>query len=103
MIGQMGGYALPIWLAIIYLALFGSALGFSWYYQGIQAIGPSRAGVFINLVPVSAVLLAWLLLNETIHLALVVGAVLVTGGVYLTNSGDRREEARGHRRGASTE
>jgi|GEM_PF-11189 len=97
--GQMGGYAFPVWLAIIYLALFGSALGFSWYYQGIQAIGPSRAAVFINLVPVSAVLLAWLLLNETIQLSLVVGAVLVTGGVYLTNSGSRREEARWHGQG----
>jgi drug/metabolite transporter (DMT)-like permease len=91
---QMGGYSLQVWLAIIYLALFGSALGFSWYYQGIQAIGPSRAGVFINLVPVSAVFLAWLLLHETIHLSLIVGAVLVTGGVYLTNSGNRREKAR---------
>jgi drug/metabolite transporter (DMT)-like permease len=91
---QMGGYSLEIWLAIIYLALFGSALGFSWYYQGIQAIGPSRAGVFINLVPVSAVFLAWLLLHETIHLSLIVGALLVTAGVYLTNSGNRREETR---------
>jgi drug/metabolite transporter (DMT)-like permease len=87
---QMGGYILPVWLAIIYLALFGSALGFSWYYQGIQAIGPSQAGVFINLVPVSAVFLAWLLLQETIHFSLIVGAVLVTGGVYLTNSGNRQ-------------
>jgi drug/metabolite transporter (DMT)-like permease len=91
---QMGGYSLEVWLAIIYLALFGSALGFSWYYQGIQAIGPSRAGVYINLVPVSAVFLAWLLLHETIHLSLIVGAVLVTVGVYLTNSGNRQEEGR---------
>jgi drug/metabolite transporter (DMT)-like permease len=91
---QMPTYTFEIWLAILYLALFGSALGFSWYYQGIQAIGPSRAGIFINLVPVSAVVLAWLLLHETMHLSLIVGAVLVTAGVYLTNSGNRREEAR---------
>jgi drug/metabolite transporter (DMT)-like permease len=90
---QMPTYTFEIWLAILYLALFGSALGFSWYYQGIQAIGPSRAGIFINLVPVSAVVLAWLLLHETMHLSLIVGAVLVTAGVYLTNSGNRREEA----------
>ena len=94
---QIGGYPLPVWLAIIYLALFGSALGFSWYYQGIQAIGPSRAGVFINLVPVSAVFLAWVLLRETIHFSLIVGAVLVTGGVYLTNSGNRPEPRSGCR------
>jgi drug/metabolite transporter (DMT)-like permease len=94
MTSQMRTYSVEIWLAIFYLALFGSALGFSWYYQGIQAIGPSRAGVFINLVPVSAVFLAWLLLHEVIHLSLILGTVLVTAGVYLTNSGNRREEAR---------
>jgi drug/metabolite transporter (DMT)-like permease len=48
-------------------------------------IGPSRAAVFINFVPVSGVLLGWLLLDESINLSLLTGAALVIGGVYLTN------------------
>jgi drug/metabolite transporter (DMT)-like permease len=103
MTGEMGGYTLSVWVAIIYLALFGSALGFSWYYQGIQVIGPSRAGVFINLVPVSAVFLAWLLLRETMHFSLIGGAVLVTGGVYLTNSGNRQDRPCGRPQKVFTE
>ena len=77
--------SLSVWLAIFFLGFFGSALGFVWYYEGIRSIGPSRAGVFINLVPVSSVLLAFFLLNEGIDFSLVLGGALIIAGVYLTN------------------
>lgn len=73
------------WACILYLGGFGTAVGFLWYYQGVRALGPSRAGVFINLVPVSGVLLGFLLLQEPLDASLWVGAILVGGGVYLTN------------------
>lgn len=75
----------PAWLAIFYLGFFGSALGFIWYNEGIKEIGPSRAGVFINIVPVSSIVLAFLFLNEAIDLSIILGALMVVGGVYLTN------------------
>ena len=59
-------YSASVWLGVSYLGFFGSAIGFIWYYEGIKAIGPSRAGVFISLVPVSAILLASLILKEVI-------------------------------------
>ena len=73
------------WLSIIYLGVFGTGLGFTWYYQGIRALGPSRAGVFINLVPVNAVLMGWLILSEPIGLSLILGSALVLTGVWLVN------------------
>ncbi len=79
------GLSLRAWACILYLGGLGTALGFIWYYQGIRAVGPSRAGVFINFVPVSGVLLAYLLLGETLDASLWVGAALVGGGVILTN------------------
>jgi drug/metabolite transporter (DMT)-like permease len=79
-----------VWLSVLYLGFFGSALGFWWYYEGIHVIGPARAAVFINIVPISAVLLAWLILNEDIDRSIIVGVVLVTSGVYLTNRGNRK-------------
>jgi drug/metabolite transporter (DMT)-like permease len=81
----IGGFSLTDWAGILYLAFFGTVLGFYWYYEGIQAIGPSRASVFINFVPVSGVFLGWLLLDEVVNLSLLAGASLVVGGVYLTN------------------
>lgn len=78
------GYTLPQWSGLFYLGFFGTVLGFFWYYQGIQTIGPTRAGVFINFVPVSAVVLSFFILGEPVTPALATGAVLVLSGVYLT-------------------
>lgn len=78
-------YPPAAWTGIAYLGFFGSALGFIWYYEGIQTIGPARAGVFINLVPVSSILLASLFLGEGLDLSLAMGALFVISGVYLTN------------------
>jgi drug/metabolite transporter (DMT)-like permease len=73
------------WASIFYLGIFGTVLGFVWYYEGIKAIGPTKAGQFINFVPISALLLAFLILREPVSISLLVGAAFVISGVYLTN------------------
>ncbi|GIZ50445.1 membrane protein [Noviherbaspirillum aridicola] len=83
----------PVFLAIAYLGIFGTVIGFIWYYQGVKAIGPSRTAVFNNLVPVFGILLAALLLGEPVLLSMVMGGLLVVGGVTLTN----RQGAAGRR------
>ncbi|MBE9190392.1 DMT family transporter [Gloeocapsopsis crepidinum LEGE 06123] len=76
---------LATWLVILYLGFLSSALGFIWYSEGVKAIGPAKAAIFINLVPVSAILLAAVLLQEEITLSLLMGGALVVVGVLLTN------------------
>ncbi len=78
------------WTSIAYLAVCGTVIGFVWFYQGVQRIGATRAGLFINFVPISAVILAFLMLREPITWSLAVGAVLVLSGVYLTNRGGKK-------------
>jgi drug/metabolite transporter (DMT)-like permease len=73
-------------LSIGYLGLFGTVFGFLWYFEGIQQIGPARAAVFINFVPVNGVLLGVLLLGEPLNLSLLGGGVLVVVGAYLANA-----------------
>jgi drug/metabolite transporter (DMT)-like permease len=85
MAGNVGSYSVPAWLSIVYLGFFGTCLGFIWYYEGIQEIGPSKAGVFINFVPISAVIMSFFLLGETIDASLLIGAALVLSGIFLTN------------------
>lgn len=79
-------YTASDWLALSYLGVFGTVFGFVWYYQGIKSLGPVKAGLFINFVPVSAVILSYFFLNEPLTFSLVIGAVLVVSGVYLTNA-----------------
>ena len=71
--------------AVGYLGAFGTAAAFVWYYQGVQAIGASRAAVFTNLVPVFGVALAALLLGEPVTGPMLAGGALVVAGVALTN------------------
>jgi drug/metabolite transporter (DMT)-like permease len=85
LVGNLPAFSTVDWASIVYLGVFGTGLGFFWYYQGIKAIGTTRAGVFINLVPVSAVLLGFFILGEPVSPSLLVGALLVLTGLSLTN------------------
>ena len=78
-------YPPAVWLSLLYLGLGGTVLAFVWYYQGIQKIGSTRAGQFINFVPISAILLSAWLLDEHLKFSLLSGVFLVSSGVYLTN------------------
>lgn len=73
------------WLALGYLILFATALGQQAWLYGVKGIGPSRAGVFVNLIPVSALLLSALILGESIGPKEVAGMALILAGVWLVN------------------
>ena len=78
-------YGLLDWFNLVYLGFFGTVLGFVWYYEGINKLGPARASIFINFVPISAIIMAFFILGEPITLSLLIGAALVTAGVYLVS------------------
>jgi len=71
--------------SLLYLSVLGTVLGFVWFYRGVDEIGPTRAGMFINLVPVSGAALGILLLGERPDISLLLGGALVIGGLLLTN------------------
>ena len=89
---NLAAFSILDWAGIFYLGFFGTVVGFVWYYQGIRQIGPMKASLFINFVPISAILLGWAMLGEQITLSLLAGAALVSPGVYLTNSVKTRRE-----------
>lgn len=71
--------------SIAFLGLFGTAIAFTWYSEGINLIGSTRSAAFINLVPVFAVLLGALLLGERLATGVLGGGALVIAGVLLTS------------------
>lgn len=73
------------WLAMGYLGVFGTAVAFFWYNQGVAALGPASATLFTNLVPVFAVLFSVLLLGERPLPSSLVGGLMVVAGVILAN------------------
>jgi drug/metabolite transporter (DMT)-like permease len=90
---QIGNFGLSEWGGLIYLSLFGTVLALTWYIDGIKRIGPTKASIFINFVPVSAVFLSFLILHEPITSSLLVGLVFVSFGVYLTNARFRLQDS----------
>ncbi|MBI3809907.1 MAG: DMT family transporter [Nitrospirae bacterium] len=73
------------WMALLYLIVFATALGQQAWLYGVQGVGPSRAGVFINLIPVSALVFSAVILGEHIGLKEVAGIALTLAGVWLVH------------------
>lgn len=74
-----------VWISLAYLGLVGTVLAFIWYYEGVVAIGITRTSIFNNLVSVFALLLSVTVLQEPVPSHTWIGAMLVCGGVVLTN------------------
>lgn len=75
------------WVIVVLVSLFPSFLGQLFFIHGVAMIGPGRAGVFINLVPVFASILAVALLGERFEVYHAVALTLVLGGIWLSERG----------------
>ncbi len=86
---------LPQLASLVYLGVVGSALAYVGYYDGIRRIGATRAGVFIALNPLTAVICAALLLGEQLTPTIVCGGTVVLLGIYLCNKPLAQARAKG--------
>lgn len=71
-------------LALVYLTMFGSVIAFSIYYNLIKKIDATIVSLTTLVIPVVALVLGRLILNERITPLAVVGIATVLAGVALT-------------------
>ncbi len=71
------------WTVVVFQGTLGT-LSHVWYYRGVQTVGPSVTAIFLNLQPLVGVLLATLVLGETVSPAQGLGAAAILLGVWLT-------------------
>lgn len=86
------GFRLPTGnglLIALWIAVFPSFLAQIFYLRGVDLIGPGRAGVFINLVPVIAAALAVALIGEPFAPFHAAALALVIGGIWLAQRPDK--------------
>lgn len=91
--GSLFDFSSATWRApagIAFLGLFGTAIAFTWYSEAIGHMGSTKAAAFINLVPVFAVLLGTVLLDERLGAGVLAGGVAVIAGVLLTHHAGRK-------------
>lgn len=79
---------------LLFIIIFPSLLSQVGWIRGVELIGPSRASVFINLVPVFGSALAVLVLGETFALYHGAGILFVISGVMLAEWAGRRRAQR---------
>ncbi|SIQ61323.1 MULTISPECIES: DMT family transporter [unclassified Bosea (in: a-proteobacteria)] len=71
------------WGVLAFTVIMPSIVSQLTFMRAIELIGPGRAGLFVNLVPVFAPLLAVLILGEPFGLYHAVALVLVLGGIFI--------------------
>ena len=90
---RMGGWSqwrqVPwsAWGALLYMAVFSSAVAYVIYFWLLQYLEASQLTAFTYLLPVLATILGIVFLGERGSILQVVGAVLALFGVYWVESG----------------
>lgn len=79
-----------VWGGIVYAGLFAVGIAYLLWYRGLQRLGNSRTAIYQNLVPVAALLTAWLWLDEVPSVLQLGGAAVILGGISLARWGGRR-------------
>ena len=82
---QFGQLSLTGWLSVAFLGIACTALAYTFWYDGLQAIPASHAGAFLYIEPLVSLLVAAVLLDETITAMALLGGVLILGGVWMVN------------------
>jgi len=78
------------WTLALLVTLLPSLIAQVFFIQGVTLIGASRAGVFVNLVPVFASIMAVIFLQEVFQMYHALALILVLGGIWLSEIGKAR-------------
>ena len=81
--GPPVGYPATSWAAVAALALLSSALAYVIYFRILASAGATNISLVTFLVPVSAILLGWLFLDERLGFAQLIGMALIGAGLAL--------------------
>jgi len=78
-----------LWLVILYSGIFSSGLAQPMWHFGVKRAGASHAAIVQNLVPVFALLAAWVISREIPTTAQVIGGSLILVGLVTMRSARR--------------
>jgi drug/metabolite transporter (DMT)-like permease len=77
-----------LFLAVLYIGVAPTVIGFLSWNAGVRRLGPSGAMVFYNMLPLYGALLGFLFLGESLGPAhLLGGALIIGGGLWAARTG----------------
>ncbi|HUC54725.1 MAG TPA: EamA family transporter [Candidatus Cybelea sp.] len=90
---HLSAISLRSWLALAYLVVFGSGIGFGAYIYILQKSTAARVATYAFVNPVVALFLGWLVAGETITLRTIFAAAVILTAVILVITAPHRAPA----------
>src|SRR5688572_8967220 len=77
----------PGWLAVLFLGVCCSGLGYLWWYGALEKMEAARVAAFLYLEPLVTLVAAVVLLGEPVGVTTIAGGLMLVGGVALVEKG----------------
>jgi drug/metabolite transporter (DMT)-like permease len=78
------------WLIALYTVFFPSVISQMLYVRGVELIGPNRASLFVNLIPLFGTVGSVIILGEVLEASHLIAAALIIVGIVLAEWSARR-------------
>ena len=84
-IGLEVNFNKAFFIILFYVVVFPAIAAYYCWQKGVEIIGPNRASMFIQLMPLFSAVMAILIFKEKFELYHFVGAAFIVSGIYLSN------------------
>jgi len=74
------------WTGLLYASLLAVVFSYLVWSRAVRSLGSVRTGVYLNLIPVIAIVIAWWWMGESLTVVQGVGAAAVIGGIALSRN-----------------
>ncbi len=72
-------------IILFYVVIFPAIAAYYCWQKGVELVGPNRASMFIQLMPLFSAVMAIIIFKEKFELYHFVGAAFIVSGIYLSN------------------
>lgn len=73
------------WLCMFSVTILSTTFATTIFYKGIKILGITQGGIFVLLVPLGALLFAWIFLGEIPQIHTIIGGLIALAAIYLIN------------------
>ncbi len=84
-IGLEVNFNKAFFIILFYVVVFPAIAAYYFWQKGVGIIGPNRASMFIQLMPLFSAIMAIIIFNEKFELYHFAGAIFIVSGIYLSN------------------
>ena len=85
-IGLEVNFNKPFFIILFYVVVFPAIAAYYFWQKGVEIIGPNRASMFIQLMPLFSAIMAIIIFKEKFELYHLTGATFIVIGIYLSNN-----------------